>query len=228
LHQFAGPPNDGADPLSGVVLDSAGNVYGMTFAGGTGTCEVFGYVGCGFAYKLTPHNGGWTETPIYVFPRGGGFARDLTSALILDKDGDLVGASRLGGDGLGTIFQLRPSQGKLWEQNVLHRFYGIPDGFTPNGNLAMDAQGNLFGVTNQGGAAAGWEGTVFELVRPKAGRWPERVLHSFAGGSDGSYPQAGPVLDGQGRLYGTTFYGGGGSLCNSYNPGCGTVYEVTP
>jgi uncharacterized repeat protein (TIGR03803 family) len=227
LHQFAGPPNDGGYPLSGVVLDSAGNVYGMTFAGGTGTCEVRGYLGCGFVYKLTPSHGGWTETQIYVFPRGGGFARNPSSALILDKDGDLAGASQFGGDGFGTVFQLRPSQGKLWDQSVLYRFYG-PDGLYPNGKLAMDAQGDLFGVTDQGGTGASFSGTVFELERPKAGRWRERVLHSFVGGNDGAFPSAGPVLDGQGHLYGTTFQGGTGTLCNSNNLGCGTVYEVTP
>jgi hypothetical protein len=65
---------------------------------------------------------------------------------------------------------------------------------------------------------------VFEL-QPSLQGWKERTLHSFNGGSDGATPQAGPVSDSQGRVYGTTKNGGSGVGCNE---GYGTVYEITP
>ena len=34
LYNFAGGPNDGADPKAGLVFDSAGNLYGTTARGG--------------------------------------------------------------------------------------------------------------------------------------------------------------------------------------------------
>jgi uncharacterized repeat protein (TIGR03803 family) len=88
----------------------------------------------------------------------------------------------------------------------------------------MNASGDLFGVTANGGASANGLGTVFELRRSKDG-WKERILHGFSGPPDGANPSAGLVSDSQGHLYGTTRPGGTGTECSG---GCGTVYEVTP
>lgn len=146
-----------------------------------------------------------------VYPSGG---------LFFDKAGDLYGTLQAGGNGLGTAFQLHNSQKNSWQQNTLHLFYGNPDGANPVGRLAVDADGDLFGVTTSGGANR--TGIVFEL-RPAEGGWKETILHSFGGAGDGSIPQAGLVLDAKGHLYGTTQYGGTGTSCQQ---GCGTVYEV--
>ena len=228
IHTFEPNSSDGAVPSSGVVLDSQGSVYGATQYGGTGLCGGGPFIlpGCGTVYKLAPSAGGsWTET-IYSFTRGGGFGVLPSGGLLFDKENRLLATTRRGGDGLGTVFQLKPSQKKEWQQTVLHRFYGHPDGMTPTGRLVADADGNLFGVSTYGGIAAtrpGY-GSVFELQRSLDG-WKERVLYRFTGGSDASNPQSGLVLDKQGRLYGTTEHGGNNTGCNS---GCGTVYEVTP
>jgi len=99
-------------------------------------------------------------------------------------------------------------------------------GATTSGGLIADGSGNLYGTTVAGGAAG--DGTVYELSPPPGGSgpWIETVLYSFAGGTDGSEPQAGVVLDGHGNLYGTTYTGGftppGQSLA------CGTVFELSP
>lgn len=217
LHAFEGSA-DGVTPSSGVFLDSDGSVYGVTQHGGPGTCgrNMDAIAGCGTVYKLTPQpDGAWTETVIYTFFRGGGFARDPAGELLGEESGSLIGLSQFGGDGLGTIFELRNTQKKGWKQNILYRFHGYPDdGVEPLGRLVRDANGNLFGV-------AGSTGAVFELTASRHG-FKEHVLYSFTGGSDGDRPSAGLVTS-HGHLYGTTQYGGRSECQN----GCGTVYEVT-
>jgi uncharacterized repeat protein (TIGR03803 family) len=108
---------------------------------------------------------------------------------------------------------------------VLHAFTGAPDGgFPGNGGLILDAKGNVYGTTSEGGtgACSGGCGTVFKLNT--AGK--ETVLYSFTGtNGDGKYPQGGLVQDAAGNLYGTTFGGGtSGTACNGY--GCGTVFML--
>jgi hypothetical protein len=120
---------------------------------------------------------------------------------------------------------LNPSKGQAWKQDVLHRFYDNHDGKSPVGQLARDSHGNLFGATQLGGGHG--SGMVFELEAQEKGGWKEKILYGFAGGSDGQYPGAGPVLDNQGHLYGTTVRGGTGTFCEGTG-GCGTVYEITP
>jgi len=78
--------------------------------------------------------------------------------------------------------------------------------------LTMDAAKNIYGATFL---------TVFELSPNGNGDWTPTILHNFPSGSrDGAYPEAAPVLDRAGNLYGTTFYGGAKDN--------GTVYELSP
>jgi uncharacterized repeat protein (TIGR03803 family) len=224
LYQFAGPPGDGANPSSGVVFDSAGNLYGLTLAGGSNHCE---YPGCGIAYKLTPDGkGNWKETVLFNFARGSGFAVIPSAGLLVDPDGDrLVGTTVQGGDGVGTVFVLNQPKHGEWRQDVVHRFYDNLDGSTPVGQLTKDSHGNLFGATLLGGP--GRNGMIFEMGIQAKGPWKETILYDFAGGTDGANPYAGMVLDNQGHLYGTTYRGGAGTLCEGTG-NCGTVYEITP
>jgi uncharacterized repeat protein (TIGR03803 family) len=219
IHAFTGPP-DGAIPSAGLVLGSMGNLYGMTQDGGTAPCDRYALLpGCGTIYKLTPNSGGgWTEMVMYNFIRGGGRGVYPSGGLLLDKTDRLVGTTRSGGDGIGTIFRLYDSQKASWQQNVLHRFWGGQiDGWYPVGRLVTDTNGDLFGVTLAAGTND--DGVVFELVN-LAGRWEERILYNFASGSTGTTPQGGLVLDSQGHLYGTTPTGGTAKF--------GTIYEIAP
>jgi uncharacterized repeat protein (TIGR03803 family) len=68
---------------------------------------------------------------------------------------------------------------------------------------------------------------IFELAIHEKGPWKETILYDFTGGTDGANPYAGVVLDNQGHLYGTTYRGGAGTLCEGTG-NCGTVYEITP
>jgi uncharacterized repeat protein (TIGR03803 family) len=84
--------------------------------------------------------------------------------------------------------------------------------------VIVDASGNLYTTTVQGGTYGG--GTVLEFSLA-GGSWNETLLHSFNyNGTDGAYPQASLIFDAAGNLYGTTEVGG------AYNEG--TVFEITP
>jgi uncharacterized repeat protein (TIGR03803 family) len=100
---------------------------------------------------------------------------------------------------------------------VIHNFAGGTDGYDPDGGLALDPQGNLYGTTFNPGTGGG---SVFELVRPTSGtKWTKRVLHQFSGG-DGSNPVGTLLRDSSGNLYGATFSGGKNVL--------GSVFRLSP
>ena len=209
LYSFAGPPN-GALP-SASVLDAKGNLYGTTFYGGDSVCDA--PYGCGTVFKLDTAG---KEAVLYSFTATGGDGANPWAGLVPDAKGNLYGTTAGGGDlacnapdGCGTVFKL-DATGK---ETVLYGFTGSPDGAVPFAGLVLDAQGNLYGTTKDGGAYG--SGTVFELNT--TGK--ESVLYSFTGtGGDGAEPMAGLVQDAQGNLYGTTEDGG------AY--GFGTVFEL--
>ena len=205
LHSFDGG-SDGTFPYAGVVMDSAGNLYGTTTLGGTSSK--------GIAYKLAPDG---TETVLHTFT-GGSDGGEPVAGLILDKKGNLYGTAFYGGaNDDGVVFELAAG-GK---ETVLYSFKGGSDGANPYaGSLIADTAGNFYGMTYAGGAKA--DGTVYELKRDGT----ETVLHSFAGGSDGAAPFAGLIMDSAGNLYGTTQ--SGGMTCNGMGSGCGTVFKLTP
>ncbi len=208
LHRFHGGANDGSEPLVGLILDAAGNLYGTTFGGGA-----FGY---GAAFKLTPNaDGSWTESVLHSFTSSDGSYP--YAGLIFDAAGNLYGTTEFGGGGgYGTVFKLTPNADGSWTESVLHWFHGR-DGSYPRAGLTFDAAGNLYGTTS-GGGAFGY-GAAFKLTPNADGSWTERVLHSF-NGSDGAYPYAGLTFDAAGNLYGTTSEGGAS--------GNGTVFKLTP
>ena len=88
-----------------------------------------------------------------------------------------------------------------WTEKVLHSFGRGKDGASPYASLIIDSAGNLYGTAFHGGADG--FGTVFELTPKAAGKWTEKVLHSF-NGKDGRYPSASLIFDASGNLYGPT------------------------
>jgi uncharacterized repeat protein (TIGR03803 family) len=109
------------------------------------------------------------------------------------------------------VFAAASAQAQTYNFGVLHSFTNTPDGAYSEAGLVLDAQGNLYGTTTEGGGSG--NGTVFEL--DTTGQ--QTVLYSFAGGADGAYP-GNLVLDAQGNLYGATYEGG--------DSGYGTVFEL--
>ncbi len=212
LHSF-GNGSDGVNPLSGLIFDAAGNLYGATWLGGVHSL--------GTVFELSPAGDGrWTEKTLHSFGNGSDGTQPLVS-LIFDTDGNLYGTTYEGGiHGDGTVFELSPKQGGSWTEKVLHSFGNGTDGSFPlyGVSLIFDTAGNLYGTTYEGGIHG--LGTVFELMPSGGGDWTEKVLHSFGGGSDGISPYASLIFDTAGNLYGTTFEGG---IHNG-----GTVFELTP
>jgi uncharacterized repeat protein (TIGR03803 family) len=106
-------------------------------------------------------------------------------------------------------------------ESVLYSFTGSYPG--PKYGLAMDAAGNLYGTTFQGGAHQ--LGNVFRLS-PSNGQWIYTDLHDFTGGGDGGFPLGGVAIDANGNLFGTTEIGG--MTSSDCTEGCGVVWEITP
>jgi len=222
LYIFNG--NNGAGPSADLVLDAAGNLYGAASEGGSDENG-------GSVFELMPNHGKWTGKVLHLFHPKEEDGASPQAGLIWDASGNLYGTTQFGGAhssgctptgyGCGTVFELILSHGK-WTEKVLYSFNGV-DGANPQAGLALDASGNLYGTTHEGGAFG--YGTVFELQH-KNGRWTEKVLHSF-NLRDGAGPAASVIQDRSGNLYGTTWYGGAsGSAC--FGNGCGTVFELTP
>src|SRR5205807_903601 len=105
------------NPYGGVVLDSVGNLYGTTVAGGSG--GICSGDGCGLVYELTPSGDTWNEIVLYNFT-GGDDGFGPGSALVFDKAGNLYGTAPDGGAyGEGVVYQLAPNNGQ-WKQTVIH------------------------------------------------------------------------------------------------------------
>ena len=156
------------------------------------------------------------EKVLYSFTGSSG--ANPEAGLIRDASGNLYGTTQDGADNEGTVFELVNSSG-TYSERVLYSFTGSNgDGATPDGALIIDASGNLYGTTFNGGE---WDwGTVFELVN-SSGNYTEQLLYSFTGmavGGDGANPNAALTTDASGNLYGTTVFGGAA--------GQGTVFEL--
>ena len=217
LYAFSGGA-DGSLPSSRLISDSAGNLYGTAYLGGTVNSNCPN--GCGVVFALEPCcGGGWTETVLYTFDGGtGGY--DPSARLLLDS-GNLYGTARLGGThGYGLVFKLTPTRVGEWKETVLYAFAGASDGRFPNSSLIFDPARDLYGTTLQGGSPSCPDGCgiVFKLTNI-GGQWRETVLRSFTySGLGGGTPAAGVILDSTGSIYGTTYFGGVG--------GAGVVFEL--
>ncbi|MEI9929196.1 MAG: choice-of-anchor tandem repeat GloVer-containing protein [Rhizomicrobium sp.] len=204
LYSF-GTSSDGATPVSGVMLDSTGNLYGTTSLGGD-----YGY---GTVFKLS-HGKAWTETKLHSFQNADDGAYPY-AGVISDTGGNFYGATtQAGTSGGGTVFALTPSGGSL-KFSVLTSLpgWGISGPFR---NLMMDETGTIYGTTHCDGDDNA--GTIFKLT-PSGGNWTYALLYTFTGGTDGQFTISNLVSK-SGKLYGTTIAGGAN--------GAGVVYTLTP
>jgi uncharacterized repeat protein (TIGR03803 family) len=220
LHNFCGTGHngicpDGAAPQAGVALDSIGNLYGTTIAGGS-----LQYAGSGTVFELAPGTKGWTETVLLGpgVPLGRGGAP--LSAVVLDKSGNLYGTFSFGGAGFaGGVFRYSTAN-----KSITTFSFNGGNGQTPSAGVLLDtASASIYGTTAGGGANQ--RGTIFTISPPQQ----QSVLYSFCSQSDctdGFNPLAALVSDKLGNLYGTTKLGGTETNCNG--SGCGVVFQITP
>jgi len=250
IYSFKGGSGDGISPISGVIFDGAGNLYGITLDGGP--------VSCGFVFELSPAPGEqWTETILHSFTYKNGDGCWPVGTLTFDRYGNLYGTTALG-DGGGVVFELTPSSGG-WVENIVYQFSSDEAA----AGVILDDQGDLYGTTNQGDVfqlvhePSGWKqnvlcnclsydqglildregnlygagsiayyGDIFELKRRPHG-WKLITLYTFGGGSDGWGPGGPLVFDPAGNLYGVTGAGGVQNQCANHN-GCGTIFKLMP
>jgi uncharacterized repeat protein (TIGR03803 family) len=198
---------DGASPTGPLIADANGDLFGTTQSGGPG--------GDGTVFELA-HSASGYGSPITLASFDGSNGSLIYAGVTADAQGDLFGAAYMGGQsGYGVVYELVNNGSGFSAPVILAQLDGANTGGYVIGGLTVDAQGDVFGTAETGGA--GGFGTVFELVHSGSG-YTFQLLDSFTGGADGALPEAGLTVDGAGNLYGAT--AGGGA------DGAGTVFEI--
>jgi uncharacterized repeat protein (TIGR03803 family) len=205
----AGGAYPGADPQAGLISDGNGNLFGTTYAGGSSND--------GTIFELAGPNYTFSSLLSFTGTSGAYPGANPQSNLNSDGNGNLFGTTSGGGSSNnGTVFEL---EGPSYTFSSVLSFTGgagTYPGANPQASLNSDGNGNLFGTTTAGGTSN--DGTVFELAGPG---YSFSSLLSFTGTSGafpGQSPQASPISDGNGNLFGTTFSGG--------TSNDGTVFEL--
>ena len=228
LYSFCNPTDCKVEyPRAGLIIDSAGNLYGTASAGDGVT---------GVAYELLRKNAGvWQLKLLHVFgakhegytPLAAFTYAGADSGVSYDGASPLYATMAAGGKyGRGTIYSLTPAAGKKrWDATVLYSFGAqAGDGQYPTGTLTLDDSGNLYGVTIAGGNPKRGGGIAYMLSGSSL-----TILHTFCSEefcTDGMWPLAGLIRDPQGNLFGTTSQGGV-TQCIGYT-GCGVVFRLAP
>ncbi len=191
---------DGADPEGGLLADASGDLFGTTIYGGTS--PAYGTV---FELANTP---GSTPDPLVTFDGLDG--SEPYGTLIADANGDLFGVTAFGGSGFssghnlsgyGVVFEIvKTAGGYASTPTILADFTGS-NGEYPGAGLVADANGDLFGVTENGGTYG--DGTIFEIAKTAGGYAPLITLASF-NGTDGKLPLSALLIDADGNLFGAT------------------------
>jgi len=211
IHAFTGG-QDGSNGSAGrLILDKAGNLYGVATTGGAN--------GKGVAFRLTRAASGhsFLQT-LYAF-KGQPDAGFPYGGLTFDALGNLYGTTYYDGkNNLGAVYELTSNNG-AWSERVLYSFEGGSDGSNSISNLVFDGVGNLYGTTSEGGAGCSC-GVIFKLAPGANGKWTESVVYRFQGAPDGGFAYNGMVGDTAGNFYGTTVHGGFSDD--------GTIYKFNP
>lgn len=227
LHYFEGGSNllnsGGNIPTGGLAMDSAGSLYGTTAGGGSLGCGS----GCGTVFKLTPEGTtAWARSTLHVFNFTDGYAP--VSGLVFDRSRNLYGTTTGGGTyGKGVVFRLvapaigRPTTAKpAYTYQILHNFTGAgDDGANPQGDVVLDAAGNVYVTTPGGGTQVNGVFKFSPIADRKTGLWTETVF-SVPEGAIGATIKAGVIIDEAGNIYGAASVGGAS--------GNGVIFELTP
>ena len=150
---------DGANPVAGLILDGAGNLYGTTTGGGSS--------GYGVAFELTAAGSGSTETVLYSFCQQNGCADGAApvAGLMMDGAGNLYGTTSHGGKGgsgvafaLGTPGTHTLSVGVTGSGSVTSSPAGIKCPSTCTASFNTGTQVTLTASPANGSIFQGWGG----------------------------------------------------------------------
>lgn len=204
LHDFSG--TDGGSPSTLLYRNKAtGTLFGTASQAGSNFC--------GTVFQLTQAAGTWSYSTLHSFSGSVDGCYPSSQLKPGSQPGTLVGATSRGGQfGVGTLFQMKRSNGGWNEFVVIHSFRG-KDGQNPT-DLDEAPDGTIYGVAEAGGHHG--RGVVFQLV-PNFDQWTYSVIWKF-GRSDGSKPVGINFDSATGALYGTTQAGGAW--------GQGTVFQL--
>lgn len=203
LYNFTGG-GDGCCIYGGLAGDQTGNLYGVAYAGNSNT-------GYGDLFKLTRGARGYSFQVLQPMVVAGG---GCMTTPIMDRAGNVFGVCDGAAGGYGTLWEYS-YRGKF---SILHTFNGLTDGSEPKDSVVLDKSGNVYGTTYSDGP--GGSGTFWEYA-PSSGAFT--VLHSFSDDNDGGILPAGPEIDAEGIVWGTTEFGP-----NCYYCGSGTVWNYDP
>jgi uncharacterized repeat protein (TIGR03803 family) len=228
LHSFQNGA-DGANPMTPLVADSSGNLYGSTYQGGSGNCSNVQLSGCGTIFELSPSSGtntSWTYQVVYSFqgvPSGTGNGDGAwPGGLVYTKRGDIFGFAYSGGacstDETGTycggaLFMLRPTAGNSWAESVVFRFTSP---YYPIGDPLFNNYGDIYGAGPGGAYGYGAVFALYSRNRTERELVPLYDFHGTAG--DGAFPTS--LIGANDALVGTTM----GSPSGSYS----NIFAVTP
>jgi uncharacterized repeat protein (TIGR03803 family) len=192
IYNFTGGADGGNLFASGLIVDSAGNVYGNSNGGGA--------YGLGAIFEIVAGpNGTWTEKVLHSFQGGTDGSNPYSNPVVMSASGKIYGATAGGGaHDFGVVYELAPQSDGSWSEKIIYAFTGANGLIGPFGGLVLDNAGNLYSAYAFG---------VFELMPQTNGTWTEKTLHTFPGNPDGAYPE-GVIFDKSGNLYGTTNSGG--------------------
>lgn len=208
---------DGGRPSGEVLVDGAGNLFGNASEGGGG----------GSVYELSAAGPGasMTERIVHAFcaPDDCSDGQGPTGALAMTPNGEILGTTEnANGSEGGAIFKLTGT-GSSWNESLVHVFCtgNCADGYLPSGGLTADAQGNVYGVNELGGAGENGigGGNAFKLKGTKL-----TTLYPFCSEkncADGRVPMGTLTLDEHGNIFGVTSQGGPETAA-------GTVFVLTP
>jgi uncharacterized repeat protein (TIGR03803 family) len=237
LYSFGSQLNDGQYPVSGLIMDSAGNLWGTTENGGQYGYGTLFEIQYPYTNPVTPtivHSFGCNQLPCPqkaplpdegLYPVSG----------VVESLGNLYGTTQYGGSsgnndfGYGTVWQYSAGT-----ETAIYGFCGqsgCTDGQNPAAGLIANVVSNavtLYGTAELGGQTG--YGTVF-VVEPNGNQLAQlNVVYTFDN-THGAYPVAGLVADSTfTNIFGTTA-GGGNANCNfvqqdSYGPGCGVTFQL--
>ena len=220
LYSF-GDLADASTPSGPVVLDSFGNIYGVTSLGGA--------FSQGALYKFVPAANGQLATESLLYSFGGSTTTGSypNGSLVFDVGGDIYGVTNGGGDdaGDGVVYMLTPTK-TAWTESVLFSFT-TDTGTNPVGGLSWNHKTNqLYGTTSSQNMHPAGDGTIFKLSPPavKGGTWTQATLFQFTYRVNGGYPTGAVTLDSKtGTIYGTAI-NGGIEGCDLF---CGVVWQIT-